>query len=95
MDLENTVVLLTQQAAMVVDYALAVALIAVVIFCISILYKARIADDIRQTGEKHDNLQMRYFNPSQKIVVQRPTEPEEDEAAQPVARAPHPWRRRA
>jgi hypothetical protein len=96
MDLKNSVLLLTRQAAMVVDYALIVAVIAVVIFCVSVLYRARVAEDLRQTGEKHDNLQMRYFNPSQKIVVQRPSEPEANEPSRSgkTPRAPHPWRTR-
>jgi hypothetical protein len=46
-------------------------------------------EQLRQTGEKHDNLQMRYFNPAQQVVVQRPSEPEPEEASQ----APHPQHR--
>jgi hypothetical protein len=96
MDLKNSVLLLTQQAAMAVDYALIVGMIAVVIFCISIIHKARMAEELRQTGEKHDSLQMRYFNPAQKVVVQRPSEPESDETSRSdkTPRKPHPWRTR-
>ena len=91
MDLKNSVLLLTQQAAMAADYAMIVAVIALAIFCVSVLYKARMAEELRRTGEKHDNLQMRYFNPAQQIVVQRPSEPESNETLAP--RELHPWRR--
>ena len=94
MDVRNSVLLLTQQATLAVDYALIVAVIALVIFCTSVLYKARMAERLRQTGEQHDNLQMLYFNPAQKIVVQRPSEPESDEPSrsEQTLRKPHPWR---
>jgi len=90
MDLKNSVVVLTQQAAMVFDYAMIVAAIAVVIFCVSILLRSRIAEQLRQTGERHDNLQMSYFNPSQNVVVQRPEEPDENERNR--SRPAHRWR---
>jgi flagellar biosynthesis/type III secretory pathway M-ring protein FliF/YscJ len=94
MDLQNSVRLLTRQSALTADYALIVAVIALVIFCISVLYKARMVEQLRQTGEQHDNLQMRYFNPAQKIVVQRPDEQESEEPSQPdhIVRRPHIWR---
>ena len=91
MDLRNSVLLLTQQSALAGEYAFIVGAIAIVIFCASVIYKARMAEHLRQTGEKHDGLQMRYFNPAQQIVLQRPSEPESDEASAP--RKPHPWRR--
>ena len=91
MDLKTSVDLLTQQAALAADYAMIVAVIALAVFCFSVLYKARLAEELRRTGEKHDNLQMRYFNPDQQIVVRRPEEADSEEAA---PRALHPWRRR-
>ena len=81
MDLGDSVVVLTHQAALAADYAFIVAVIALAIFCASVLYKARVAEQLRQTGEKHDNLQMRHFNPAQQVVVQRP-EPNSEEAAE-------------
>ena len=94
MDLNDSVRLLTHQAAMAVDYAMLVALIALAIFCTSVLLKARMAEQLRQTGEKHDNLQMRHFNPAQQVVVQRPAEPEPDEPSPSgsPARQLHRWR---
>jgi|ERR1017187_5071873 hypothetical protein len=94
MALRNSVLLLTQQAVMGAEYAFIVGAIALLIFCASVLYKARTAEQLRQTGEKHDNLQMRYFDPSQKIVVQRPSEPESEEPSRSdqAPRKPHRWR---
>jgi Flp pilus assembly pilin Flp len=85
--------MLTHQAAITADYALVVGVIAVAILCASVLYKAWIEEQLRQTAEKHDNLQMRYFNPAQQIVVQRP-EPESEELSQSgkAPRQPHRWR---
>ena len=91
MDLKTSVEILTRQAALAADYAMIVAVIALAIFCFSVLYKARLAEELRQTGEKHDNLQMRYFNPEQQIVVRRPDESDSEE---PAPRAIHPWRSR-
>ncbi len=91
MDLKASVEVLTRQAALAADYAMIVAVIALAIFCFSVLYKARLAEELRQTGEKHDNLQMRYFNPDQQIVVRRPDESDPDEI---TPRELHPWRRR-
>jgi len=85
-------VLLTHQAAMASAYAFLVGAIALAIFCTSILYKARMAEHLRQTGAKHDNLQMRHFNPAQQIVVQRPSDPDSDEASDAPAHPPHRWR---
>lgn len=90
MDLRDSVVLLTHQAAMASAYAFAIGVIALAIFCTSVLYKARAAEHLRNTGEKHDNLQMRYFNPAQQIVVQRP-EDAEDVSIEPPRRQ-HRWR---
>jgi hypothetical protein len=94
MDLRDSVLVLTHQAAMAVDYALIVGMIAFAVLCASILYKARLVEQLRQTGEKHDNLQMRYFNPAQQIVVQRPPELDSDESAiaEKTIRQPHRWR---
>ena len=89
MDLKNTVDLLTRQAQLAADYAMIVAVIALAIFCFSVVYKARLAEELRQTGEKHDNLQMRNFNPAQQIVVRRP-----DDSEEAAPRELHPWRRR-
>lgn len=95
MDLRNSVLLLTHQAAITADYAFIVGVIAVAILCASILYKARIEEQLRQTGEKHDNLQMRYFNPALQIVVQRPEpQSEEPSRSERAPRRPHPWRSR-
>jgi Flp pilus assembly pilin Flp len=91
MELRDSVVLLTHQAALASEYALMVAVIALAVFCTSVLYKAHLAERLRQTGEKHDNLQRRYFNPALQIVVQRPAEPE-GEASNEPARPPHRWR---
>jgi hypothetical protein len=91
MDLHDSVVLLTHQAAMAADYALLVAVIALAVFCTSILYKARMVEHLRQTGEKHDNLQMRHFNPAHQVVVKRP-EADSDEGAETASRQPHRWR---
>lgn len=91
MDLGDSVALLTHQAALAADYAFIVAAIALAIFCASVLYKARVSEMLRQTGEKHDTLQMRHFNPTRQVVVQRPPEPDSEEAAAPV-RQPHRWR---
>ncbi len=95
MDLRDSVLLLTHQAALAADYAMIVAVVALAIFCASVLYKARLAEELRQTGEKHDNLQMRYFDPAQQIVVQRPAEPDSDEPSRsdvPPRKQPHRWR---
>lgn len=94
MDLQNSVILLTQQAAMVVDYGFIVGVIAVVIFCISLLVKSRATEHLRQTGERHDNLQMRYFNPAHKVVVQRPDDLDSKESSKSATPPPkaHPWR---
>jgi hypothetical protein len=96
MDITNSVQVLTQQAAMAPEYALAVAAIALLIFCASILFKARAAEQLRQTGERHDHLQMGYFNPAKEIFVRRPAELDEDDRT-PMAsmRVSHPWRSRA
>ena len=91
MDLQEAVVLLTHQAAMAAEYAFIIGVIALGIFCASVLYKARVAEHLRQTGEKNDNLQMRHFNPTHQVVVQRPEEPDSEEVAAPV-RQPHRWR---
>jgi|HubBroStandDraft_5_1064220.scaffolds.fasta_scaffold518834_2 hypothetical protein len=91
MDLRDSVLLLTHQAAMASEYAFAIGAIALAIFCTSVLYKARMTEQLRQTGEKHDNLQMRYFNPAQQVVVQRPSEPDPEEASQ-AAHPQHRWR---
>jgi hypothetical protein len=90
MDLGDSVVVLTHQAALAADYAFIVAAIALAIFCASVLYKARVSEQLRQTGEKHDNLQMRHYNPAHQVIVQRPAEPEEP--AESAPRQPHRWR---
>ena len=97
MDLKNACLLLNQQASMAIDYALIVGLVAVVIACASLLYRGVAAENLRRTGERHDNLQMRYFNPSHKVIVQRPSEPENNEPSRPAktSRTPHPWRTRS
>ncbi len=91
MDLGDSVVLLTHQAALAADYALIVAAIALAIFCASVLHKARVAEQLRQTGEKHDHVQMRHFNPAHQVVVQRPPELDSEEASA-SPRQPHRWR---
>ena len=94
MDLHDSVLLLTHQAALTATYAMIVAAVALAIFCASVLYKARIAEELRRTGEKHDNLQMRHFNPAQQIVVQGPAEPNfhESSGSETPRRKPHRWR---
>ncbi len=92
MDLQEAVVLLTHQAAMAAENAFIIGVIALGIFCASVLYKARVAEHLRQTGEKNDKLQMRYFNPAQQVVVQRPDAPNSDEVAAQAARPRHRWR---
>jgi hypothetical protein len=92
MDLGDSVVVLTHQAALAADYALIVAAIALAIFCTSVLYKARVSEQLRQTGEKHDNLQMRHFNPAHQVIVQRPSELDSEDAAGSEPRQPHRWR---
>ncbi len=91
MDLKTSVDVLTRQAALAADYAMIVAVIALAIFCFSVLYKAHLAEQLRKIGEQHDNLQMQYFNPDQQIVVRRPDETGSDATTE---RALHPWRRR-
>jgi len=72
-----------------------VAAIALLIFCASILLKAWTAEQLRQTGDKHDKLQMSYFNPARETVVQRPTQLDQEEPILAAAiRTPHPWRSR-
>jgi hypothetical protein len=96
MDLQNSVVLLSRQAAMVVDYGFIVGVIAVVIACASMYYKSWMVQELRRTGERHDNLQMHYFDPSRKVVVTRPEEidPKDSSNAAKPARKLHPWRSR-
>ena len=95
MDVENSVVLLTHQAALVVDYGFIVGVIAVVIACASMYYKSRMVQELRRTGERHDNLQMRYFDPSRKVVVTRPEEIDAKESSKSAKRVPqHRWRSR-
>ncbi len=48
-------------------------------------------EHLRQTGEKHDNLQMRHFNPAHQVVVKRP-EADSDEGAETASGQPHRWR---
>lgn len=95
MDVESSVILLTHQAAMVVDYGFIVGLIAVIIACASMYYKTRMSEELRRTGEHHDNLQIRHFNPSQKFVVTRPEEIDNKESSKSKRTAPaHKWRHR-
>jgi hypothetical protein len=96
MDVQSSVVLLTRQAALVVDYGFIVGLIAVIVACVSMYYKARMGEELRRTGERHDNLQIRHFDPSRKVIVTRPEELDEKESAKSAKRAaaPHPWRHR-
>jgi hypothetical protein len=94
MDLRNAVLLLTHQAAVGVDYGFVVGLIAVMIACASLFYRERMSQHLRQTGERHDKLQIRHFNPSQRVIVQRPEELDAKESSTPAKtnRKPHPWR---
>jgi hypothetical protein len=92
MDPRDTVLLLAHQAAMASRYAFIVGTIALAIFCVSVLYKARAREELRQTGEKHDTLQMRYFNPAQQVVVQRPSEPEAEKISVAALPPRHRWR---
>jgi hypothetical protein len=92
LDLKEAAVLLTHQAAMAAEYAFIIGVIALGIFCASVLYKARVAEQLRQTGEKNDKLQMRYFNPAQQVIVQRPEEPNGEQASDQAARPLHRWR---
>ncbi len=92
MDPRDTVLLLAHQAALASRYAFIVGTIAMAIFCVSVLYKARATEQLRQTGEKHDNLQMRHFNPAQQVVVQRPSEPDPEEVSVAALRPRHRWR---
>jgi hypothetical protein len=96
MDVESSVVLLTHQAAMVVDYAFIVGLIAVIVACASMYYKTRMTEELRRTGERHDKLQMRHFDPSRSIVLTRPEELDEQQSSKSATRAAasHPWRPR-
>jgi hypothetical protein len=92
MDVQNSVVLLTHQAALVVDYGFIVGLIAVIVACASMYYKMRTIDDLRRTGEHHDRLHMNRYDPTQKYIVTRPEELDEKKAKQ---KAPaHRWRSR-
>jgi len=79
---------------MVVDYAFVVGLIAVVIACASMYYKTRMTEELRRTGERHDNLQIRHFDPLRKVIVTRPEEIDAKDSGKPAERAaaPHPWR---
>jgi len=95
MDVENSVILLTHQAALVVDYGFIVGLIAVVIACISMYFKARMVEELRRTGERHDRIQMHRYDPSRRVVVQRPEELDQQKSSRPMAApASHPWRSR-
>ena len=92
MDVESSVVLLTHQAALVVDYGFIVGLIAVIVACVSMYYKARMTEELRRTGERHDRLHMSRYDPARKVVVTRPEELDEKKSKQ---KAPaHKWRSR-
>jgi len=96
MDLNNSIQLLSHQAALAPDYAFAVAAIALVIFCASVLYKARTVDRLRRTGEKHDHLRTRDFNSAREKRAQRISEGESVEISRSdrIQRAPHAWTHR-
>jgi hypothetical protein len=94
MDLNSACVALSQQASMAVYYAMIVGVVGVVIACASLFYRGVAGEKLRQTGERHDNLQMRYFNPSHRVVVQRPAEPEEPARPSKTSHSSHPWRSR-
>jgi hypothetical protein len=93
MDLQNSLLVLTHQAALAPDYAFAVAAIALLIFCASVLYKARTVDQLRRTGEKHDHLRTRDFNSAREKRAQRIAEGESVEISRSdrIQRTPHPW----
>jgi len=92
--LQHQVMALTQQAKLVVDYGFIVGLIAVIVACLSMFLKERMGQELRQTGERHDQIQRRYYDPSRQIVVTRPEEIDDKEAAR-AAQPRHRWRNRA
>jgi hypothetical protein len=94
MDVENSVVLLTHQSALVVDYGFIVGLIAVIVACLSMYYKARMTEELRRTGERHDRLQIRHYDPSRKVIVKRPEELDEKKAKSAQRGPAHRWRSR-
>jgi hypothetical protein len=95
MDVQNSVLLLTHQAALVVDYGFIVGLIAVIVACASMYYKMRMTEELRRTGERHDRLHMNRYDPSHQYIVTRPEELDEKKSADSARRAPaHKWRRR-
>jgi hypothetical protein len=95
MDLQNSVLVLTHQAALAPDYMFAVAAIALLIFCASVLYKARTGERLRRTGERHDTLSKRNFG-SAKPVTQRPLRLDSDDSLllNKTYREPHRWTHR-
>lgn len=94
MDLKSACLVLSQQASMAMYYAMIVGVVGMVIACASLLFRGVATENLRRTGERHDNLQMRYFDPSHRVVVQRPSEPEEPSRPARTSRSQHPWRTR-
>jgi|SRR5579862_2754374 len=95
--LQNQVLLLTQQAKLVVDYGFIVGLIAVLVACASMYFKERMRQELRRTGERHDQLQRKYYDPSRKVVVTRPEEIDDERNGKSSKRQQprHQWRSRA
>jgi hypothetical protein len=94
--LQNQVLLLTQQAKLVVDYGFIVGLIAVLVACASMFFKERMKQELRRTGEHHDRIQRSYYDPSRKVVVTRPEEIDEKRTGKSSKQLPqHRWRSRA
>jgi hypothetical protein len=94
--LQNQVLLLTQQAKLVVDYGFIVGLIAVLVACGSMYFKERTAQELRRTGERHDKIQRGYYDPSRKVVVTRPEEIDDKRSGKsPRPQPRHQWRSRS